>query len=97
MGSPSGTRRDPTSSQAPSRPYSTARSPYFAIGALRGWADGELTNVRDGKVTAEEAQAYVSRALRALQIRDQQPVWVSEGSPDEWVLAEGVTEVGPPL
>lgn len=46
---------------------------YFAVGALRGWADGHLTGVRDGKVTAEEAHLYVADALRTVQIHDQVP------------------------
>ncbi|MBT3223500.1 MAG: hypothetical protein HN348_30885, partial [Proteobacteria bacterium] len=52
---------------------------YTMLGALRGWADGELDGVRDGRVTAEEAQLYVSSALRSLQITGQQPELVVEG------------------
>lgn len=36
---------------------------YFAIGAMRGWADGQLTGTRDGTVTTEEAHVYVESAL----------------------------------
>lgn len=46
---------------------------YFALGALRGWADGEVDGVRDGKVTAGEAQLYVSRALPGAQLTGQTP------------------------
>lgn len=67
---------------------------YWAIGALRGWADGELDGVRDGVVTGQEAQAYVERALRAAQVRDQRPVWL--GPPDV-ALSDGVQEAGPVL
>jgi len=70
---------------------------YWAIGALRGWADGELDGTRDGRVTAEEADAYVQRALRSKGIRDQRPSFTAEGSSGDWVLSEGVDEVGPPL
>lgn len=64
---------------------------YFAVGALRGWADGELDGARDGKVTAAEAQAYVTRALRRTGRNSQSPVYVG---PDELVLSTG-TERGP--
>lgn len=47
---------------------------YFAVGALRGWADGHLDGKPDGKVTAEEAKVYVNSALRTLQNHDQQSV-----------------------
>jgi hypothetical protein len=50
---------------------------YFAVGALRGWADGELGR-RDGAVTLEEAQAYVSTALLEVGQRDQTPAVVGE-------------------
>ena len=53
---------------------------YAVLGALRGWADGQRDGTRDGKVSAEEAQLYVSETLRALQITDQHPVL--EGSGD---------------
>jgi hypothetical protein len=46
---------------------------YLVIGALRGWADGEIDGNPDGQVTAEEAQAYVSKGLRSLQIVGQRP------------------------
>lgn len=64
---------------------------YAAIGALRGWADGEF-GAKDGKVTADEADAYVSRLLRAVQIREQTPSFM--GGRDV-VLSEGAKEVGP--
>jgi uncharacterized caspase-like protein len=65
---------------------------YYAVGALRGWADGELDGQRDGTVTAAEAQAYVTRALRRTGQNTQQPVYVG---PDDLVLSTGVSEVGP--
>lgn len=69
---------------------------YFAVGALRGWADGVL-HQPDGRVTAQEAQEYVRQALRAVQIHDQTPV-LRANEPDNWVLTEGPTlESGPDL
>lgn len=53
---------------------------YLAVGALRGWADGERDGVRDGKVTVEEASLYVESGLRTLQIRDQRPERVGDGA-----------------
>jgi hypothetical protein len=52
---------------------------YFAIGALRGWADGELSGTADGKVTLDEANLYVQRALRNRGIRQQQSQVTGEG------------------
>jgi len=48
---------------------------YFAVGALRGWADGELGK-KDGAVSLSEAQAYVSTSLRAVGQREQTPAVV---------------------
>jgi hypothetical protein len=79
---------------APLEPAQHGAFTYFAVGALRGWADGELDGVRDGQVTGREAQAYVRRALRATQKNDQQPVWAGPNDP---VLSSGGTEVGPSL
>ncbi|MBN2799011.1 MAG: caspase family protein [Deltaproteobacteria bacterium] len=46
---------------------------YLAVGALRGWADGELSGERDGQVSLDEAQAYVQRAMGSLQVTGQHP------------------------
>lgn len=69
---------------------------YFAVGALRGWADGEVDEKRDGNVTAEEAQLYVGRALRTVQTRGQTPQLAAVGAAD-LILAHGVKERGPDL
>src|SRR5690606_14890195 len=70
---------------------------YFAIGALRGWADGHVDGRRDGTVTANEAQLYVADALRAVQITDQQPQLATPDA-DRRVLAQGGWfEQGPTL
>ena len=47
------------------RPYRPAKHgsfTYFAVGALRGWADGQV-GAPDGKVTLNEAQRFVEAAL----------------------------------
>jgi len=46
---------------------------YFTLGALRGWADGELKGDLDGVVTGEEAQAYTARMLGNVESRAQTP------------------------
>ncbi len=46
---------------------------YTTVGALRGWADGELDGVRDGSVSAAEAQAYVTRRMVELGAGGQAP------------------------
>ncbi|MBW1879829.1 MAG: caspase family protein [Deltaproteobacteria bacterium] len=68
---------------------------YFAIGALRGWADGELDGTRDGKVTAEEADLYVRQALRTVQVSTQTPV-LTASDLSSVVLSHG-TEAAPEL
>lgn len=82
-----------------SRPLDAARHGAFtflAVGALRGWADGSLDGVRDGQVTAHEAQEYVLGALRRLELDDQEPrLLVASEAPV--VLASGVGETAPPL
>lgn len=68
---------------------------YFAVGALRGWADGQLDGVRDGKVTAEEAKLYVNQALRTVQVTDQQSQ-LTATDPSRLVLsASDQLETGP--
>jgi hypothetical protein len=46
---------------------------YFMLGAMRGWADGELDGTPNGSVTLEESQAFVRRALATLNERNQTP------------------------
>jgi formylglycine-generating enzyme required for sulfatase activity len=67
---------------------------YFAVGALRGWADGEVDGKRDGSVTGEEANRYVVRALRTVQAQGQTPQLASSDA-SKLVLAKGVKEFGP--
>jgi hypothetical protein len=65
---------------------------YFALGALRGWADGEVDGARDGSVTTDEARMYVARMLRAAQKAAQHPTL---RGPLDVVVAKGAKEVGP--
>ncbi len=70
---------------------------YFVVGALRGWADGQLDGERDGQVTLEEASLYVSDSLAAAQIGSQHPALVAE-RPEGWVLsASSKLELPPEL
>jgi hypothetical protein len=68
---------------------------YFAVGAMRGWADGQLDGKRDGKVTAEEANLYVADALRAVQITTQKPELAVASAPARVLSSAG--EVAPTL
>ena len=86
----------PTELAAPLEPARHGAFTYFAVGALRGWADGELSGKRDGTVTADEAQAYVARALRTVQSDGQTPQLASADAAS-LVLARGVKERGPDL
>ncbi len=68
---------------------------YFVIGALRGWADGQLDGERDGQVTLEEASLYVTDALAAAQLGSQHPALLAE-TPERWVLSASDKLEGPP-
>ncbi len=68
---------------------------YFAIGALRGWADGQLA-AADGKVLGDEAQLYVEAGLKAARVTGQRPEMHGDG----WtnlVLSTGARDAGPVL
>lgn len=68
---------------------------YFAVGALRGWADGQLDGVPDGQVTADEARLYVNASLRTLQNTEQQSQ-LTAADPSRTVLsASSKLEAGP--
>lgn len=69
---------------------------WSVVGALRGWADGELTGRPDGRVTAEEAQHYVRRAATAFGATTPPPLAL-HGPLLARTLAEGRLEVGPDL
>ena len=67
---------------------------YLALGALRGWADGELDGSPDQVLTMGEAQAFVASKmvqlgfpLRPSQFKDEQV--------NELVVREGDLELGP--
>jgi formylglycine-generating enzyme required for sulfatase activity len=84
----------PQELSAPLTAVSHGAFTYFAVGALRGWADGEVDGTRDGNVTAEEANKYVARSLRAVQAQGQTPQ-LSTTDASKLVLARGVKELGP--
>ncbi len=68
---------------------------YFAVGALRGWADGEVDGKRDGTVTGEEAQRYVRRVLDTVQGGNQTPQLLATQDAATLELVRGVKEKGP--
>ncbi len=45
---------------------------YAVLGALRGWADGEMAQ-KDGQIDLSEAHAFVARFLKELNVRSQHP------------------------
>lgn len=61
---------------------------WLVLGALRGWADGEVNGARDAKVTIEEAQAYVAWRVRNLG-RDSSPTRDSRQDVQSIVLIGG--------
>jgi hypothetical protein len=64
---------------------------YLALGALRGWADGD----GDGAVTAAELHGYVETALRVL-VRDRRQRNTFAGAPDAR-MSRKAREKGPEL
>jgi hypothetical protein len=66
---------------------------WLFVGGLRGWADGSGGAARDGRVTTAEVDAWVDKALRALQVDDQRPVWTGG---EEWVLSAAADLELPP-
>jgi hypothetical protein len=67
---------------------------YLAIGALRGWADGELDGSPDQVLTLGEAQAYVANTMVQLGF----PIKPSQFKNEqvyELVIREGELEIGP--
>ncbi len=70
---------------------------YFVIGAMRGWADGQLDGVRDGEVTLEEASLYVNDALAAAQVRGQHPSLLAPGLEGWRLSASDKLEEAPDL
>ena len=79
----------------PYEPSGHSAFTYFAVGALRGWADGEIDDARDGRITAAEANQYVARALRTVGIRSQTPSL--HGGDDEVLVRAERMEEGPDL
>lgn len=75
----------------PAHEYRAAEHGLFTwsvLGALRGWADGELDETRDGKVTFAEAQHYVRRVPRALG-RVTNPTIHTDPVTIDFTLAQG--------
>jgi uncharacterized caspase-like protein len=71
--------------------YPPARHGLFTwsvLGALRGWADGELDGERDARVSLDEAQALVARTVTALG-RPAAPSTERRPDPAGWVLVQG--------
>lgn len=74
-----------------SEPFEPAKHGLFtwtALGALRGWADGEVDGQPDGRVTLGEAQLYARRVGRQLG-RTVDPSRDPRAEPATWTLAQG--------
>lgn len=67
------TAASPSEVSGPYDPAQHGLFTYFVVGALRGWADGELDGQRDGEVTLAEASRYVYDAVRGVAGGEQQP------------------------
>lgn len=87
-----------TQDALPAQSFDPAKHGLFtwsAMGALRGWADSELTGEKDGKVSMAEAQAYTSRVARHVG-RVVNPTSAPPEAHRDWVLAQGARlEDGP--
>ena len=89
-----------TSASETSAPYAPVEQglfTYFLLGALRGWADGEISGTPDDRVTLEEARIYVDRALRTVSGSTQRPRLDHTAAWGEYTLADSATESGPDL
>ncbi|MBT3220346.1 MAG: SUMF1/EgtB/PvdO family nonheme iron enzyme, partial [Proteobacteria bacterium] len=69
---------------------------WLALGALRGWADGELDGAQDGAVTLDEAQIFVARTLRDLGINRQHPALLGTAGQRNIVAVKGDLADSPP-
>jgi hypothetical protein len=72
-------------------PFEPAKHGLFTwnlLGALRGWADGEIDGERDGRVTLEEAQLHGRRVGRQLH-RAVSPWQETRATHRSWTLAQG--------
>ncbi|MBN2800452.1 MAG: caspase family protein [Deltaproteobacteria bacterium] len=88
-----------TSADELSGPYRAAEHglfTYFAVGALRGWADGELDGQKDGRVTLAEAQQYTYGAVRTMGGGEQLPTREDRAPLQGAVMSSG-REAGPDL
>lgn len=68
---------------------------YFVVGALRGWADGQIGTAADGTVSVQEAQGYVARVVRQVGGGDQKPGKDTRPTVTAWPVATGTLEAGP--
>ncbi|MDP2317586.1 MAG: caspase family protein [Pseudomonadota bacterium] len=68
---------------------------YFVVGALRGWADGQIGAPADGTVSLQEAQGYVARVIRQVGGGEQKPGKETRADVTAWGLAGGTLEAGP--
>jgi len=84
----------PTELAGPLAPVQHGAFTYFVVGALRGWADGELGQ-RDGRVTLSEADAYVMRSLAEVGERSQTPQLQTGGL--QTLIAADNLELAPDL
>lgn len=68
---------------------------YFAIGALRGWADGSAGGAPDGTVTVQEAQGWVAKVVRSVGGGEQKPGKETRAAVVAWPLVAGAREAAP--
>jgi len=67
------TAAQPNELSGPLEPAKHGAFTWAVVGALRGWADGQLTGEADGTITFDEADLYVQEVLRSVDVRDQRP------------------------
>lgn len=68
---------------------------YYAVGAMRGWADGVHGDGTDAIVTLEEAHTYVLGQLGRATEFAVKPTLERGGSARGWELSRGAMEEGP--
>ncbi|MBT3217984.1 MAG: hypothetical protein HN348_02755, partial [Proteobacteria bacterium] len=70
---------------------------YLAIGALRGWADGEISGTADGAVSLGEAHQYTRRILQELGELEQTPTLRATDEANNWIVGTTALENPPDL
>jgi tetratricopeptide (TPR) repeat protein len=91
------TAAGPAETSGPFEPGQHGLFTYFVVGALRGWADGEFDDRRDGVVTLAEARQFVYDAVRTVGGGEQNPAFEGTAPETERLVSGTGLEARPDL